>query len=500
MPESVEQLKTLLARISDLSHAAAVLEWDQETYMPEGAAESRGLQVATIRQTAHDLLVSDELGRLLDESAPLVKDMDPLADAASLVRIARRDHARALKIPSDLVAEMAVASAAAKHAWKSARESDNYALFKPHLQTILDLTVRQAEALGYEDHIYDALLDQYEPDMRTATVDEVFSDLRSKLVPLVRDLTACDPPDDSMLFRHFPRQAQLEFGESVISDFGYDFSRGRQDISAHPFTTTFSISDVRLTTRIDENFFNPAFFGTLHEAGHGMYEQGLDPALERTPLADGSSLGIHESQSRMWENQIGRSRDFWGHYYSAANRFFPDALAGVSVDQFYRAINRVSRSLIRVEADEVTYNLHIMIRFELEKELVSGGLGVDELPETWNDRVEEYLGIRPSNNAEGVLQDIHWSLGAIGYFPTYALGNLMSAQLFDRATEDIPDLTGQISRGAFTDLLDWLRLHVHRFGRKKSADQILRDTTGGGLSGEAWIHYIQTKYEVLYGI
>jgi carboxypeptidase Taq len=286
----------------------------------------------------------------------------------------------------------------------------------------------------------------------------------------------------------------------VIADFGYDFSTGRQDLSAHPFTTSFSISDVRLTTRIDEHFFSPAFFGTLHEAGHGMYEQGIDRGLERTPLADGTSLGMHESQSRLWENLVGRSRPFWEHYYLKAQETFPVALARTSLEDFYRAINRVENSLIRVEADEATYNLHIMIRFELEKELLEGRVDVRKLPGAWNDRMEEYLGVRPESDAEGVLQDIHWSLGAIGYFPTYALGNLMSTQLFNAARKAIPNLDDRIRQGSFSELLAWLRENVHRHGRKKSAGEILTDATGSGLAVDSWIQYIRGKYEQMCGI
>lgn len=499
MTEAYQLLKDRLARICDLNHAAAVLEWDQETYMPDGAVESRGHQVATLRQVAHEFLVSDELQRALENAESEIDDPDALSDEASLARIARRDIDQAIKIPATLVAEMALASSRAKQAWKSARETDSFSDFEPHLQALIGLSIRQAEALGYDKHVYDALLDLYEPGLKKSTLDSVFEELRSEIVPLVETLTACNPPDDSMLRRKFPRDAQWQFGVDVIRDFGYDFNTGRQDESAHPFTTTFSISDVRLTTRLDEHFFNPAFFGTLHEAGHGMYEQGVDINLERTPLADGTSLGIHESQSRLWENQIGRGRPFWEHYYPKAQNAFPEALADVSLDAFYRAINRVSKSLIRVEADEVTYNLHIMVRFELETHLIDGSLSVRDLPGAWNDRMEAYLGIRPASDADGVLQDIHWALGVVGYFPTYTLGNLMSAQLFDQAIVDIPNLEDRIGQGEFNTLLDWLRTNVHRFGRKKTAHQILFDTTGNKLSSESWIQYIRSKYEVLYG-
>lgn len=498
MPDILDDLRAHLARICDLNHAAAVLEWDQETYMPHGAAAARAHQIATLRRFAHELLTSETTALQLD--ALTGESYQDGSDEEALVRITKRDFDRATRIPAELVAEMAETAALSRQAWNAARETDTFATFAPHLQKIVDLNIQKAEALGYEEHVYDPLLDEFEPGMKTAEVARIFSDLREQLVPIVKTLTALDKPDDSMLHRHFPQDAQWDFGLEVIKEMGYDFSTGRQDISAHPFTTTFSISDVRLTTRIDEHFFNPAFFGTLHEAGHGMYEQGIGASLERTPLADGTSLGMHESQSRLWENLVGRSREFWNQYFPKAQKAFPEALGGVDQQDFYRAINRVQNSLIRVEADEVTYNLHIMIRFELETELLEGKIRIADLPEAWNDRMHAYLGVRPANDTEGVLQDIHWSLGAIGYFPTYALGNLMSTQLFDQANLDIENLGEQIGNGSFSELLSWLREHVHRFGRTKTATEILRDTTGSGLSVDNWIQYIQRKYEELYGL
>jgi carboxypeptidase Taq len=496
MTNAYTELKDRLAKISDLNHAAAVLEWDQETYMPEGAAEGRALQIATLREFAHELLCADEIHKAIERLSSEFEDGTVEAD---LVRITKRDFDRATRIPSELVAKMARAAAMSRQAWMRARQTNDFALFSPHLAGILDLSRRQAEALGYTECAYDALLDQYEPDMLTREVSAVFTDLRKQLVPLVRQYSEAPAPDDSFLHRLYPHKAQWEFGLSVIRDFGYDFNTGRQDLSAHPFTTTFSISDVRLTTRVDEHYFNPAFFGTLHEAGHGMYEQGIATELDRTPLADGTSLGIHESQSRLWENLVGRSRVFWSHYFPAARSAFPDALDGVTEQEFYRAINRVAPSPVRVEADEVTYNLHIMVRFELERGLIDGSISVETLPEAWNGRMEEFLGIRPTTNSEGVLQDIHWSLGAIGYFPTYTLGNLMSAQLFDQAELDIDGLEAQIGRGSFGELLSWLRENVHRHGRRRSATRILRDVTGSEISIDPWIQYVKTKYEELYG-
>jgi carboxypeptidase Taq len=489
----MQALRERLGRITDLNHSAAILEWDQETYMPEGAEESRARQVATLRSFSHELLISDETTRML-EGAVAQSDID-----ADLIRVTKKDVEKATRVPASLIAEMAVASGRSKGAWQKARAQNRFDVFAPHLERIIDLTIQHAEALGYAETPYDALLDQYEEGMTTAEVSRVFADLRDRLVPLVKKIASASPLSDSAVHGSFPKDAQWAFGLKVAKELGYDFHCGRQDISTHPFSTAFSITDVRITTRVDPTFFNPGFFGTLHEAGHAMYEQGIDMALEGTPLADGTSLGMHESQSRLWENLIGRSRPFWQHYFPQAKAAFPDALGATDLNSFYRSANTVAPSLVRVEADEVTYNLHIMLRFELEQDLVSGKIAIQDLPREWNDRMEDWLGVRPTDDSEGVLQDIHWSLGAIGYFPTYALGNLMSTQLFDAAKRDIPNLDGLTARGSFSDLLQWLRTHVHQHGRRKTASEILKDATGSSLSADSWMHYVNTKFGDLYG-
>ena len=497
LSESVSKFNTHIARICDLNHSAALLEWDQETYMPSGAAASRASQISTLRQMSHELLTSDTTASLLEK---LESDgLKPGSIEADHVLIVRKDFERATKIPGNLVAQLAETAALSRGAWMKARTQNEFELFAPHLEKIIDLCRQKAEALTYKTEIYDPLLDEFEPGTSTAKVRLIFEELREKLVPIVQQIATEPAPEDDFLHTFFPRDAQWKFGLDVAKDFGYDMNTGRQDYSAHPFSTTFSISDVRITTRIDEHFFNPGFFGTLHESGHGMYEQGVSHELERTLLADGTSLGMHESQSRMWENLIGRSREFWSHYYPRAQAAFPGALSGVSEQDFYRAVNKVAPSLIRVEADELTYNLHIMVRFELEIELLEDRIKVAELPSAWNDRMESYLGVRPKSDSDGVLQDIHWSLGAFGYFPTYALGNLISSQLYDQVSVAIPDLPDQIAEGSFSELLAWLRKHIHVFGRRKSAAQILRETTNSELSIESWIHYIEKKYETLYG-
>lgn len=498
MEEKLAELRGLLARVDDLSAAADLLEWDQETYMPPAAAEARAQQIATLRKLAHEFLTEDRVGTLISDLSSRINGHDPDSTESSLVRVARRDYEKATKLPAQLVADLAGAIGLGKQAWKQARETNTFATFAPHLERLVDLNIQKAEALGYENRIYDALLDVYEPEMRTAEVERTFSSLRAELVPIVQAISEQPQPNDAFLHRHFDRRKQWDFTVAVLRDLGYDFNRGRQDVSAHPFSTSFAITDVRVTTRVNENYFPTALLGSIHEAGHGMYEQGIDRSLERTPLAEGTSLGMHESQSRMWENLVGRSRAFWSYYYPRLLEVFPEQLSGVSLDAFYRALNRVQPSLIRVEADEVTYNLHIMLRFELENAMLERRVAVSDLPELWNSRMEEYLGIRPDSDTNGVLQDIHWALGTLGYFPTYALGNLMSAQLFDQVKKDIPDLEGQIASGQFDGLLDWLREHVHRYGRKLTATQILERATGEGLQARSWLAYIRSKFSDIY--
>ena len=461
--------------------------------MPEGAEESRARQVATLRSLSHELLTDDTTISLLESATPESEiDLD-------LVRITKTDVGKAVRVPASLIAELAIASGRSKGAWQKARATNSFDVFAPHLEKIVELTVRHAEALGYDQNPYDALLDQYEEGMTTAEVQRVFTELKGQLVPLVKKIAAASKLSDHAVHGAFPDDKQWKFGLKVAKDLGYDFNCGRQDLSTHPFSTAFSITDVRITTRVDTEFFSPGFFGTLHEAGHAMYEQGIDMALEGTPLAEGTSLGMHESQSRLWENLIGRSRPFWEHYFPQAQKIFPESFGKESLDSFYQSANTVAPSLIRVEADEVTYNLHIMLRFELEQELIAGNINVSDLPDAWNDRMESWLGVRPSSDTDGVLQDIHWSLGAIGYFPTYALGNLMSTQLFDAARKAIPDLDSKTASGDFADLLGWLRNHVHHHGRRKSASEILLDATGSSLSSESWMHYATKKFGDLYG-
>ena len=476
--------------------------------MPDGGAGARGRQIGTLRRLAHERFTDDAVGTWLDAAAP-ESELDE-----ALVRVARRDWRRATLLPSRLVAEKAEVSARAKGAWKAARKADQFELFAPHLDAVLALAREEADLVrplirdergpGYApatdaDARYDALLDAFEPGASTGAVAETFRQLREGLVPLVAAVAEAEPPADGFLHAPFAPEAQWAFGLDVAEALGYSLDHGRLDRSAHPFTTAFGHTDVRITTRVDPGFFPTAFFGTVHEAGHALYEQGLAPELERTPLADGTSLGIHESQSRLYENLVARSAPVWEWAYPRLQARFSH-LAAVPREAFVRAVNKVEPSLIRVEADELTYHLHVLLRFELERAMLAGDLAVADLPGAWRDGMRDLLGVAPETDADGCLQDIHWSLGAVGYFPTYTLGTLMSVQLWDPADGDLGGLDRQLAAGEFGPLLSWLREHVHRWGRAKTAEQISRDATGSDLDAGPWLAYAREKVGALYGL
>jgi carboxypeptidase Taq len=500
--EKIEQLKAHLADIVHLNHAAAVLGWDQQTFMPPGGAEARAEQLATLSKLAHEKFVADDTGKLLLEAAEALDGAPYDSDEAALVRVVQHDYDLATRVPTALVIELARTTTLAHEIWAKAREEADFAAFAPTLEKIYDLKRQEAEALGYEDRMYDALLDQYEPNMKTAEVERLFNGLKEELVPFVAAIyDRLDTVDDSLMHLAYDVDKQAEFGLKVIEQLGYDMDRGRQDKAVHPFTTEFSINDVRITTRYYPNFLPTALFGSIHEAGHAMYEQGSDPALEGTMLAGGTSLGVHESQSRMWENIVGRSRGFWQHFYPDLQKLFPAQLGRVPLDEFYRAINAVTRSLVRVEADEVTYNLHIMLRFEMENALLEGTLAVKDAPDAWNTKMEEYLGITPPDHGkEGVLQDVHWSAGLVGYFPTYSLGNFLSVQYWDKALQDVPGIPDAIEKGNFAPLLDWLRTNIHVHGRKFWPAELTERVTGEAIQTDSFMRYLKDKYTPIYDL
>ena len=499
MTKSIDHLKELLGVVSDLGLSAAVLGWDQQTYMPPGGAGARAMQLATLSRLAHEKFVSEELGEILEFAKVDVEGIDPDSDDYCLVRKTDRDYQKEVKVPSEWVGEFSRVTALAHQDWEKARAESNFSLFEPRLEKIVGLRREYADFFGPYDHIYDPLLDDYEPGMKTVDVKSVFATIRPRLISLVQAIAEQgEPVDDAPLHRNFDEKKQWDFGIEVARAIGYDFNRGRQDKAVHPFTTNFGTGDVRITTRFDPHFLNTALFGTMHEAGHAMYEQGIDPALNRTPLGAGTSLGMHESQSRMWENLVGRSKAFWITFFPRLQEFFPGQLGNVELDDFYWMINKVERSLIRVEADEATYDLHIMLRFELEIALMDGSIEVKDLPDAWNAKFEEFLGITPPDDAQGVLQDIHWSSGYFGYFPTYALGNLISAQLWEKINIDIPDMGSKIAKAEFGDLLTWLQEHIHRFGSKYEPLDLLKRATGQSLNAEPYLQYLERKFGEIY--
>lgn len=481
-----------------LQSVGSLLGWDRETYMPERAAADRAEQMALLSGLLHDRMTSDRLAGAITAAAAEINGAD--SPQAAIVRELRRDHERATKLPRSLVEDIARTTSLAISAWTRARKESDFALFAPHLERIIDLKRQEADHVGYDTERYDALMDEYEVGARAAVVGRVFDELRPHLVALVQAISSAPrQPDLGILKRSCPVDAQQRFNRVVAEAIGFDFAAGRIDISTHPFCSGFTPSDVRLTTRYDEFFMPMSLFGILHEAGHGLYEQGLSQEFPATPLSDSISLGVHESQSRMWENQVGRSRAFWEHFFVPLQQTFP-ALADVALDDWYFAVNSVQPSLIRVEADEVTYGLHIMLRFDLERRLIDGKLAVKDVPAAWNAGMQELLGITPPRDAEGCLQDIHWSSGIFGYFPTYQLGNIYSAQFFAAARRDIPELEQQFRTGHFAPLLEWLRSSIHRHGRRYTPTRLLERTTGRGLDAEPYLAYLHGKFKPLYGI
>lgn len=498
---SLAALKEILNKVSRVGEAAALLDWDQQCYMPPGGAEARAEQAAVLGRIHHDMFTSDEVGTLLEKSRAEMNGADPDSDDAALVRVTQRNYDRETKVPGDLVAEFAKTTSLAHETWVHARKNNDYESFRPTLEKVVDLCRQIGEHRGYEEHIYDALMDPFEPGMKSSEVDMIFGALRPKLVEMVQRIQSSSvKPDDSIMTRSYPIEKQREICNDVVKLVGYDFENGRQDEAPHPFCTNFSNKDVRITTRFDEHYLPGSVFASLHEAGHAMYEQGSPDKFEGTPLAGGASLGFHESQSRMWENQVGRSKEFLEHYFPTLQKAFPDALGSVSVADFRLAANSVKPSLIRVEADEVTYGLHIMLRYELEKMMLEGSVDFRELPELWNSKMQDYLGITPDKDANGVLQDVHWSSGILGYFPTYQLGNLISAQLWEKMNADVAGIPEQMRRGEFGSILQWLRDNVHAYGSKYMPSDLIVKSTGKPLSSDAYIRYIESKYSELYSL
>ncbi len=496
------ELITTLKRIAVLRSTAALLGWDERTMMPPRAAAYRGDQFALLAGMIHEQFTHPRIGELLHacETSDLMADPD--SDTAANIREIRRDYDRATRLPSTLVAELARMRAVGHHAWTSAKKDSNYAAFEPTLARILDLVRQEATCYApVSGELYDGLLDGYEPGETTANLRTIFAALRPRLIELVRKImdSGRQAPLE-ILTRHYPVDAQATLAREAAAAVGYDFEAGRLDTSVHPFSSAIAPGDVRITTRYDEHWFGDGFFSTLHEVGHALYNQGMAAEHFGTPLGTHCSLGIHESQSRLWENQVGRSRSFWKLFFPRVKAFFPQSAGDLTEQQWYFAVNDVRPSLIRTESDETTYNLHIMLRFELELLLLHDQLSTRDLPEAWNAKMEEYLGVKPRTDREGVLQDVHWSSGAFGYFPTYTLGNLYAAQFYEQACHDIGEMDARIERGDFTSLLQWLREKIHRAGRRYTAAQLVQRITHKPLSADPLLRHLTTKANEVYGV
>ena len=499
MKEKLDQLKIKLQEVDDLNSAAALLSWDQSTYMPPGGAAARGRQTATLARLAQEKFIDVAIGKLLDELEKQTGDLEYDSDDAALIRVTRRQYDKAVKIPPEFLAKLNQHASNGYQVWIKARPENDFASVQPILEKTLDYSRQFADYFPGYDHIADPLIDSADYGMKAKSIRKLFAELREQLVPIVEAISQQPIIDDSCLHHAYPEGEQLDFGLGVAEQFGFDLARGRQDKTHHPFMTKFSLSDVRITTRTKEYDLSEALFSTLHEAGHAMYEQGINRNYEASPLADGTSSGVHESQSRLWENVVGRSRGFWKFYFPQLQDKFHEQLKGVSVEEFYRAINKVQRSLIRTDADEVTYNLHVMIRFDLELEMLEGKLAIKDLPDAWHARYESDLGLRASDDVDGVLQDVHWYAGTIGgSFQGYTLGNIMGALFYESALAAHPGIPSEIENGRFDTLHSWLKENIYQHGAKFTADELLLRITGRPLTIEPYINYLRKKYGELY--
>lgn len=492
-----EEYRNRLRRISDVAYASGVLSWDQETYMPEGSAGLRAQQLSTLAGITHDMATEESLGKLLEDL-----NADASLDDAQKANVKQtlKDYRKSKKYTREFVEEMSKTVSEAFAAWQEAKTKNNWSLYAPKLEKLVALKRKECELLGYEKHPYDALLDNHEPGLTTAEVEQLFNDVRAELVPFVKKIAAQPLHSEEVLQRHYPKDQQWNYSVEVLKQMGFDFNIGRQDISMHPFTINFGATDVRVTTRIDEKNLSDCVTGTIHEGGHALYEQGLPASEYGLPASEAVSLGIHESQSRLWENNVGRSLAFWKGQFTALQKHFPEQLKNNSAQDIFSAVNVVQPSLIRINADELTYHFHIMVRFETEKALFENKLEVKDIPAFWNRRYKDYLGIDVPSDAEGCLQDVHWSHGSFGYFPTYSLGSFYAAQFFAHAKKAIPSLEKEIETGNYASLLKWLRENIHRHGKRYQARELCERVTGEPLNFAYFMAYAKEKYGMLYGI
>jgi carboxypeptidase Taq len=485
------QYKTTLQKIADIKYASAVLQWDQETYLPKNGSDGRGRQIATLNELAHEQFTNEKLGELL---LALANEQNLTERERRNVQLTQEDYNRNKKIPAAFVHKISSAINLGYHSWIKARKENSFSIFEKPLQTIIDLKKQEANFLGYEKHPYDALMNDYDKGLTTTTVDKLFTDLRPQLSILLEKIAAKPVIDNSFLYQHFDKTIQWDVGMEILKRMHFNFDAGRQDISEHPFTINFSSQDVRLTTRIDENDFTNMLWSCIHEGGHGLYEQGLPNEEYGMPLGEYCSLSIHESQSRLWENCIGRGKPFWEHNYSLLQNKFPAQFNKVTIDQFYKAINKVQPSLIRTEADEITYHFHVMIRYEIEKLLIEGTIVAKDIPTYWNKLYEKYLGLKVKDDVSGCLQDVHWSHGSFGYFATYTIGSLYAAQFFSSIQIDTKNLQNRLASGNNVDVSKWLQKNIYHFGRQYSSEDLCKKVTGETLNSDYFIRYAMNKY------
>jgi len=484
-----------MQKIADVNYSSAVLQWDQEVYMPEEGAKYRAKQLSTLAGIAHELSTTEELGKLLNE---LKSDNTLSAKEKANLAESLRYYTEQKKYTTDFVIKLNQTISESFQSWQKAKKENDFKIFQPLLEKLVALKKEECEILGYKDHPYDALLNQFEPGSTTKKLHELFTGVKSELVPFVKKIAGQPKPDYSFLLKHYDKDRQWKFGMDVLNQMHFNFEAGRQDISTHPFTTNFNAKDVRVTTRINENDFREMTWSCVHEGGHALYEQGLDADDYGLPSGEYLSLAIHESQSRLWENNVARSRNYWKNNFKKLQKLFPENLKDVSLEKFYKAINVVEPSLIRTSADELTYHFHVMIRFEIESGLLKGSLKVADLPEAWNEKYKNYLGIEVPDHSRGVLQDIHWSHGSFGYFPTYSQGSFYAAQFFNQAIKDNPNITGEIENGNLKPLLGWLREKIHRHGRTLKAHELCKLITGEELNFNNFMNYAKNKFSEIY--
>jgi carboxypeptidase Taq len=492
MADALERLTSRMTDVASLDAMTSLLVWDQRTIMPPAGGSHRSDHLALLQTLSHELLIDPETGRLLDELEPVEASLDPDSIEASTIRVARRDFEKAVRVPAELRAEMTRASAESAPTWIEAKATSNYDLFLPVLERNIELRMRYIDCCEASDEPYDILLDDFEPEMRTAEVTRIFAEIRDELVPLIASLRDREV-DDSFLTGEYPIEAQIALDEEIIDLFGHRPATWRIDPTEHPFAAGAGIDDIRITTHYHEG--SPkSIFSVMHEYGHGLYQHQIPREFAHLPIGSAASLGMHESQSRLWENLVGRSLPFWRFFYPRVQETFPAALKGVELERFLAAINKAEPSLIRIEADEVTYGMHVILRFELEQDIVNGRVELRDLPERWAEKMHAYLGIEVPDDAHGVLQDIHWGAGLVGYFSTYLLGTVMSVQIWEKMLEDVPDLEDRIERGEFTAVREWLGEHVHAHGRKYSPQETLRRATGSTIDAKPYLAYLKKKY------